>query len=223
MSSHGTASNAGQRSEFVGAVTRAAVLVAEDLTPNLLDQWSRSGERIKEILLANINPTEPQPVDPPPPLLEDLNIQLLTLAAERFDANAFFSRDNREISFYDRGSNFANLVEWLVETPVLASRISERCITRYCSGADLVKEIGEGHDLQFADIAAAIMKQPHGPKSPAGILKTDGSWNVAKVFEWLVDFYWIGDGRRRGWSFNASRPGGCSFRKDDQFLSRDSA
>lgn len=61
MPAHGTALNEGQTAEFVGAGTKALILIANQLGPDLAGKWARNGEAMQRAFLGALLPSEEKP------------------------------------------------------------------------------------------------------------------------------------------------------------------
>ena len=56
MPTHRTALNGGQLAEFVSAGTKALILIADKLGPDLADSWARNGEAMQRVFLQVLAP-----------------------------------------------------------------------------------------------------------------------------------------------------------------------
>lgn len=61
MPTHGTALNEGQTAEFVGAGTKALILIANHLGPDLAGNWAQNGEAMQRAFLGALMPPEEKP------------------------------------------------------------------------------------------------------------------------------------------------------------------
>lgn len=61
MPTHGTALSEGQTAEFVGAGTKALILIANRLGPDLAHNWAGNGEAMQRAFLGALMPPEAKP------------------------------------------------------------------------------------------------------------------------------------------------------------------
>lgn len=61
MPAHGTALSEGQMAEFVGAGTKALILIANHLGPDRAGHWARNGEAMQRAFLGALLPPEEEP------------------------------------------------------------------------------------------------------------------------------------------------------------------
>ncbi|MBI3304741.1 hypothetical protein HYZ80_00210 [Candidatus Parcubacteria bacterium] len=203
MPTHGTALTEGQTAEFVGAGTKALILIANRLGPNLADKWAHNGEAMQRAFLGALMPPEEKPAPAAIAvlsLLEEIDTITIPATAERFVA-----RDKFVLNYGDRakpgvrisylGENFNNWFLGKTEGPTAEATLRYARLTRPELAGPILAELGDRKETTLAAIYVLMERQPNGK---SGTLLNNGWANVFYVPDRkgmlrAVFVYWFGN------------------------------
>ena len=204
MKNHGTALSEGQLAEFLGAGTKALTLIANQLGPDLTDNWARNSGAMQKAFLSALCPlAAPMPATPAQPqkLLELLSTVQLPAIGE-FKAEEKFVVDTgrkAKVKIASMGSNFEKHFGHKVEPPVAEAEVKLNKLLEASLDRPIIDEAGgeEKVEISLGQFYEVLWYKQ---------MKSDRTWVITYIRDdqgtlWAVRAHWVShDG---GWSVGA--------------------